>query len=60
MNKSKKLWDDLKPYLEEEINPCIVCGDSKFSVWAQENYLKALKCKKCGMISVNPHFTEEG
>ena len=60
INKLKELWDDLKPYLEEEINPCIVCGDSEFSVWAQENYLRALRCDNCGMISVNPHFNDEG
>jgi len=54
------IWDYLKPYLEEELNPCIVCGSTGFSVWAQENYLKAMRCTDCGMISVNPHFTEEG
>ena len=34
--------------------------DLEFSVWAQENYLRALRCDNCGMISVNPHFNDEG
>lgn len=54
-----EIWEKLKPYLENE-HPCIVCSGCQFSIWAQENYLKAMKCDKCGMISINPHFSEEG
>ncbi len=60
MKDSKKIWDELIPYLDKDIHPCIVCNSTKFEIWAKQGYLKALKCKDCGMISVNPHFSEEG
>ena len=50
---------DLKKYLGER-KPCIVCKEDKFSKYAEEGYFQALKCDKCEMISVNPHYTEEG
>ena len=57
--EDKALWEGLQPYLEEE-HPCIICGNDKFSSWAKEVYLEAKQCLECGMISVNPHFSEEG
>lgn len=54
------LWVELKQYLEKNEKPCIVCGGTHFLDWASERYLKAKKCINCGMISVNPHFTEAG
>ena len=54
-----KIWDQLLPYLEEE-KPCIICKSQTFEVWAKIYYLEAKKCKSCGMISVNPHFSDEG
>jgi len=58
--KVSELWGELKPYLKSETSPCIVCGSSKFTDWARENYLTAKHCNTCGMISVNPHFSDEG
>ena len=55
----KALWEKLHPYLEEE-HPCIVCGNRQFEFWARQNYLEAKRCVECGMISVNPHYSEEG
>ena len=49
----------LEQYLEEK-HPCIVCGSEDFVHWASEDYLHALRCGKCGMTSINPHFSEEG
>lgn len=54
-----KLSKELSGYLEVR-HPCIVCGGEVFTHWASEDYLNALSCEKCGMISVNPHFSEEG
>ena len=56
---NESLMDNLYPYLEAE-HACIVCGNTHFTVWAKEGYLEAKKCISCSMISVNPHFTEEG
>lgn len=37
-----------------KIKPCLICKKKKFEKWAElENYI-ARKCKKCGMISINP------
>jgi len=55
----EEMWRDLKKYLENE-HPCIVCNSNDFFEWAKLNYLIAKKCNKCGMISVNPHFSDEG
>jgi hypothetical protein len=60
MNLKIDIWDYLKLYIEKKVNPCVVCGSTKFSDWAQEKYLRAMRCINCGMISVNPHFTNEG
>ncbi len=60
MNGNNKIWEDLKPFLNKTLVPCIVCGGNDFTTWAKERYLEAKKCKNCGMISINPHFTDEG
>jgi len=52
--------DIMKEYMSSEIRPCIVCGEKNFEVFAQKSYLVANRCKKCGMISTNPYFTEAG
>ncbi|NQT81287.1 MAG: class I SAM-dependent methyltransferase [Candidatus Aminicenantes bacterium] len=57
--EDKALWENLRPYLEEE-HPCIICESNKFESWAKEVYLEAKRCLKCGMISVNPHLSIEG
>lgn len=55
----KKMWDELHGYLDSE-HPCIVCNSKDLISWAKLNYLSAKKCVHCGMISVNPHFNDEG
>jgi 2-polyprenyl-3-methyl-5-hydroxy-6-metoxy-1,4-benzoquinol methylase len=52
--------DKMYKYMELEIKPCIVCGKNKFEVFAKKEYLTARKCKKCGMVSVNPYYTDKG
>lgn len=54
-----KTFDQLHSFLDQK-HDCYVCEGSNFSSWAKEEYLEALLCNDCGMISVNPHFTEEG
>ena len=54
-----KLIKELEIYIDKR-KPCVVCKNNKFSLYAEEGYFQALKCDKCGMISVNPHYTEEG
>jgi 2-polyprenyl-3-methyl-5-hydroxy-6-metoxy-1,4-benzoquinol methylase len=54
-----EISNKLLAYLEIK-NNCIVCDNNEFTSWAKEGYLEALKCKQCGMISVNPHFSEKG
>ena len=40
---------------------CIVCNsNTKNTNWAIDKYFKAIKCKKCGMISIDPGLNEEG
>jgi 2-polyprenyl-3-methyl-5-hydroxy-6-metoxy-1,4-benzoquinol methylase len=39
---------------------CIICQGKEFESWAKIEYLEARRCINCGMISVNPHLTEEG
>ena len=55
----EQIYRSLKKYLSIK-KKCIICGGRKFSLWAKLYYLKALKCRKCGMVSVNPHINEEG
>lgn len=50
---------ELEAYLDQKQN-CIICQSSKFAAFAKEDYLEALNCLDCGMISVNPHFSEAG
>ena len=42
-----------------QIKPCIICKNTKFEIWAKLDVFTARKCKKCGMISVNPIPTQE-
>ena len=57
--EDKALWDKLETYLEPQ-HPCLICGGNDFELWAKQEYLEAKRCKACSMISVNPHFSEDG
>ena len=54
-----KVIQKLKKYVGQK-QLCVVCKKDKFTKYAEEDYFQALKCDKCGMISINPHYTEEG
>lgn len=53
------LDNELKTHLEAK-HACIVCASISFQSFAKQGYLEALKCNDCGMISVNPHFSDTG
>jgi SAM-dependent methyltransferase len=52
--------NEMHKYLDMEIRPCVVCGEKEFDIFAEKSYLVARECKKCGMKSVNPYFTNDG
>ncbi len=57
------MYEDYKEYLGPA-RPCLICGDdygaTERSVWAKEEYFIAVKCDKCGMVTVDPGLTPEG
>ncbi|MFH1506862.1 MAG: class I SAM-dependent methyltransferase [Candidatus Omnitrophota bacterium] len=55
----EQIYNDLKKYIGKK-RKCIVCGSGNFSLWAGTYYLRALKCRNCGMVSVNPHINQAG
>jgi len=57
--KMKKILEELEKYLDSK-STCIVCNSKEFENYANQGYFNAMKCRSCGMISVNPHYTEEG
>ncbi len=57
--ESIKVLPEYEKYLEKE-QACIICSGNDFSIFARKDYLIAKKCMYCEMISVNPHFSEEG
>lgn len=40
--------------------PCILCGPQKKKIWAREGIFKAVECKSCGLIWIDPFLTKEG
>jgi 2-polyprenyl-3-methyl-5-hydroxy-6-metoxy-1,4-benzoquinol methylase len=46
-------------YLTEYRN-CIICGSNEYDTWATFGSYRAVKCKKCGLIWINPHLSKEG
>lgn len=51
---------ELERFLEPERFPCIVCGGSSFESFASQDFLEALRCNDCDMVSINPHLSEDG
>ena len=39
---------------------CIVCGSSKFGLWARVDPFQAVKCSRCSFIWMRPYPTEAG
>jgi 2-polyprenyl-3-methyl-5-hydroxy-6-metoxy-1,4-benzoquinol methylase len=55
----EEVYKRLKKYIDKKRN-CIICGSNKFYLWGRLYYLGALRCRGCGMVSVNPHINEDG
>ncbi len=57
------MYDEFKEYLGPA-RPCLICGDdpnaSARTLWAEQEYFRAVKCEKCGLVTVDPGLTEEG
>ena len=43
-----------------ELRTCVICNGDNLEPFAKLDYFEAKKCKDCGMISTNPHLTEDG
>ena len=53
-------YKDYKKYLDKRRN-CIICDKiTPYKVWAKDSYFKAIKCKSCDMISIEPPLSETG
>lgn len=57
------MYEDYKKYLGPS-RPCLICQDdhdaTRRILWAKEEYFNAVKCEKCGMVTVDPGLTQEG
>jgi len=57
------MYEEFKKYLGPS-RPCLICGDDhdaiNRTVWASDEYFKAVQCEKCGLVAVEPGLTEEG
>jgi len=54
--------EDLEAYAKylTEYKDCIICGSRDHEPWARYSSYKAVRCKKCGLVWINPHLSEEG
>ena len=56
-------YEEYKKYLGDP-RACLICDTdgegTKREVWAVDKYFKALKCKECGLITIDSGLTEEG
>jgi len=51
---------EYKKYLDKRRN-CIICEKkTSYKIWAKDSYFKAIKCKSCGMVSIEPPLSEVG
>jgi 2-polyprenyl-3-methyl-5-hydroxy-6-metoxy-1,4-benzoquinol methylase len=57
------MYEDFREYLGTA-RPCLICNDdpeaTKRILWAEDEYFKAVKCQKCGIVTIDPGLTEEG
>ena len=57
------MYEDYREYLGTA-RPCLICKNdpeaTKWSLWAEDEYFKAVKCQTCGIVTIDPGLTEEG
>jgi len=61
-NDSGALPEDLEVYsgyLTVNKN-CLICETNENELWAEYGSFKAVQCKKCGFVWINPYLNEEG
>lgn len=57
--ENRDLWRRLRPHLCAE-RLCVVCGGTRLEDFASLEYLVAKRCRDCEMVSVNPHYDDDG
>jgi len=57
------MFEKFKKYLGKP-RPCLICNDdpeaTQRATWATDEYFKAVKCQRCGMVTIEPGLSEEG
>ncbi|MEM2983863.1 MAG: class I SAM-dependent methyltransferase [Candidatus Jordarchaeaceae archaeon] len=56
------ITEDLEAYVKflTEYRECLICNTSDYETWATYGSYRAVKCKGCGLVWINPHLSEEG
>jgi len=56
------IQEDLEAYSKylTERKKCILCNVEDYEVWATYGSYRAVKCRRCGLVWINPHISEEG
>ena len=57
------MFEKFKKFLGKP-RPCLICNDdpqaTERDIWATDEYFKAVKCQRCGLVTVEPGLSEEG
>ena len=57
------MFEKFEKYLGKP-RPCLICNDdpkaTKRAIWATDEYFKAVKCNRCGLVTIEPGLSEEG
>ncbi len=58
----KIIPEDLESYVEylDVYGNCLICESNEYELWAEYFSYKAVKCKKCGFIWINPSLNAVG
>lgn len=58
----KTIPEDLELYVEylDTYKDCLICESNEYELWAQYLSYKAVRCKKCGFIWINPSLNDRG
>ena len=57
------MFEEYKKFLGKP-RPCLICNNdpeaNKRTIWAEDEYFKAVKCDSCGLVTIDPSLSEEG
>lgn len=56
------ITEDLEVYAKflTEYRDCIICEVKDYETWAVHGSYRAVKCRRCGLVWINPHLSGEG